>query len=99
MLDEARKSYEGDLPKTEKPTESILFTDFMREWLGMIKSSVEMSTYGSYSFIVEKRIIPYFEDKNIEPFERRLIELRASQDKNRMCAEKAIAQIIWTLYM
>lgn len=65
MLDEARKSYEGDLPKTEKPTESILFTDFMREWLGMIKSSVEMSTYGSYSFIVEKRIIPYFEDKNI----------------------------------
>lgn len=65
MLDEARKSYEGDLPKAEKPTESILFTDFMREWLGMIKSSVEMSTYGSYSFIVEKRIIPYFEDKNI----------------------------------
>ena len=65
MLDEARKSYEGDLLKAEKPTESILFTDFMREWLGMIKSSVEMSTYGSYSFIVEKRIIPYFEDKNI----------------------------------
>ena len=65
MLDEARKSYEGDLLKAEKPTESILFTDFMREWLGMIKSSVEMSTYSSYSFIVEKRIIPYFEDKNI----------------------------------
>lgn len=65
MLDEARKSYEGDFLKAEKPTESILFTDFMREWLGMIKSSVEMSTYGSYSFIVEKRIIPYFEDKNI----------------------------------
>ena len=65
MLNEARKSYEGDLLKAEKTAESILFTDFMREWLGMIKSSVEMSTYGSYSFIVEKRIIPYFEDKNI----------------------------------
>lgn len=65
MLDEARKSYEVNLTKEENLAGSILFTDFMREWLGMIKSSVEMSTYGSYSYIVEKRIIPYFEDKHI----------------------------------
>lgn len=65
MLDELRKTYEDEISKENKSASDILFTEFMKEWLGMIKNSVEMSTYGSYSYIVEKRIIPYFEDKQI----------------------------------
>ena len=65
MLDELRKTYEDEISKEDKSASDILFTEFMKEWLGMIKNSVEMSTYGSYSYIVEKRIIPYFEDKQI----------------------------------
>lgn len=38
----------------------VLFTDFLLEWLEMMKSSVEMTTYGSYSVCIKSRIIPYF---------------------------------------
>lgn len=38
----------------------ILFTDFLLEWLGMMKNSVEMTTYASYAVCIKSRIIPYF---------------------------------------
>ena len=39
---------------------SILFTDFMLEWLEMMKSCVEKTTYASYSNTVKRRTVPYF---------------------------------------
>ena len=42
---------------------SILFTDFLLEWLEMMKSSVEKTTYASYSNTVKRRIVPYFLEK------------------------------------
>ncbi|WP_313756296.1 phage integrase SAM-like domain-containing protein [Tissierella sp.] len=42
---------------------SILFTDFMLEWLEMMKSCVEKTTLASYNSTVKKRIVPYFLEK------------------------------------
>lgn len=44
----------------------ILFTDFLLEWLEMMKNSVEMTTYASYSYCIKSSIIPYFEEKKIK---------------------------------
>lgn len=44
----------------------ILFTDFLLEWLEMMKNSVEMTTFASYSYCIKSSIIPYFEGKKIK---------------------------------
>ena len=49
---------------------SILFTDFMLEWLEMMKSCVETTTYASYSNIVKRRIVSYFLEKKYTLTER-----------------------------
>ena len=41
----------------------ILFTDFLLEWLEMMKSCVELTTYSSYSNAIKRSIVPYFRDK------------------------------------
>jgi integrase len=40
----------------------ILFTDFLLEWLEMIKHNVEMTTYASYAVCIKSCIIPYFKE-------------------------------------
>ena len=42
---------------------SILFTDYMKQWLYSIKPNIEPYTFRNYKFIVERRVIPYFEEK------------------------------------
>lgn len=37
----------------------------MQHWLKIIKGSVEVTTYGSYSINVTKKIAPYFREKNL----------------------------------
>lgn len=43
----------------------ILFTDFLEEWLEMMKNSLEVTTYASYSVSIRRSIIPYFRDKKL----------------------------------
>ena len=43
----------------------ILFINFMRNWLKMIKSSVEETTYYGYEKLLNGRMTSYFEDKKI----------------------------------
>lgn len=43
----------------------ILFTDFLLEWLEMMKNCVEFTTYAAYSDCIKNRINPYFEEKKI----------------------------------
>lgn len=40
-----------------------LFSDFILEWLEMMKSSVDETTYAGYSSSIKKRIAPYFAEK------------------------------------
>ena len=41
--------------------EKIQFTKFLADWLKMMKSSVEPTTYAAYDLTIRKRIIPYFD--------------------------------------
>ena len=43
----------------------MLFSDYMESWLNIIKGSVAVPTYSSYSEIVNKNIIPYFRERKI----------------------------------
>ncbi|WP_374015813.1 hypothetical protein ABU162_15595 [Paenibacillus thiaminolyticus] len=78
MLQDARKNFETPsesvVEQTTQPLEkdstqdeeiptSILFADFMLEWLEMIKYQVEITTHAAYSFAVKTRIVPYFQEK------------------------------------
>ena len=45
--------------------EDMLFIDFMKKWLKIIKSSVEQTTYMGYSKLINGRMSKYFEGKNI----------------------------------
>ena len=73
MLMEARCNYNSGavVIKQEKPTEgqtveeSMLFSDFMKKWLNIIKASVEETTYAGYKIVVESRIAPYFEQLGV----------------------------------
>ena len=42
--------------------EKIQFTKFLADWLKMMKSSVEPTTYASYDLTIRKRIISYFDE-------------------------------------
>lgn len=42
----------------------ILFADFIREWLEMMRSKVGETTYAAYAMNVEKSIIPFFKERN-----------------------------------
>jgi integrase len=57
-----RKDY---VPK-EKPLEqTILFSDFMLQWLEIVKPTIAITTYSSYCNMVTGVIVPYFKEKGI----------------------------------
>jgi len=69
MLQEARRAKEIELQEKQarkerlQPTadSDILFTQFMSDWLEMMKSSVESTTIAAYTFGIKHKINPYFE--------------------------------------
>ncbi|MBQ1679446.1 MAG: tyrosine-type recombinase/integrase family protein, partial [Oscillospiraceae bacterium] len=71
MLQEARREMEETLRCQElakrqgksPERKPIFFTDFMNEWLSMMKPSLEATTYSSYQNGIQKQIIPYFEKR------------------------------------
>ena len=62
MLVELRQTYEREV--TPKPGENVLFTNFMCDWLKIVKPNLEITTYSSYKSYVT-RLNKYFEIKNI----------------------------------
>ena len=62
MLMEERKRYSQP---TKSKNDDILFADFMEQWLEVVKGSITMVTYSSYSHMVKVIIAPYFREKNI----------------------------------
>ena len=69
MLMEVRKTYVPDLtvsePEPKVDPSKLLFSDFLKEWLRVAKSTVKISTYASYSGMLKTPIIPYFAQKGI----------------------------------
>ncbi len=72
MLAQARKEKEAELllKQAQKDRQSnlqskdISFTQFMSDWVDMMKNSVEATTYAAYSMTVKGKIIPYFNEKH-----------------------------------
>lgn len=56
-------------PEDEAPyqvmSKNMLFSDYMKEWLRTVRDSVEATTFSSYSFEVNKHIVPYFEKTGV----------------------------------
>ena len=63
LLMELRKSFEA--PEVLDPAEDILFSDFMLQWLEIVKPTIAITTYSSYSNMVKGVIVPYFKEKGI----------------------------------
>ncbi|RAU96854.1 hypothetical protein [Paenibacillus sp. YN15] len=55
------------IPEEEKAEDNdqILFADFMLDWLEIVRPSIELTNYISYSNSVKGRIVPYFKEKGI----------------------------------
>jgi len=62
MLMEVRKNFE---PVPVISEDDILFSDFMLSWLEMMKNSIEITIYASYSDCVKNRVVPYFKELGI----------------------------------
>ena len=63
VLMDARRNFVPETPKVMSG--DIMFADFMEKWLEVIKSSVAVPTFASYSTSVKKIIAPYFREKEI----------------------------------
>ena len=61
FLQEQRRRFVEDKP----PADDMLFADYMEQWLGIVKTSISVPTYASYSNMIKKVIGPYFREKGI----------------------------------
>jgi len=64
MLGEAKKEQTATL-KNAPHSDSLLFADFMEQWLDIIRPDVKQTTFGGYQLNVKKAIAPYFRKKKI----------------------------------
>jgi len=72
MLQEFKKSkkleLQAQIARLEQTTsgrsDDVLFTQFMLDWLEMMRSSVEVTTFAAYSFCIKSKINPYFDKKH-----------------------------------
>ena len=63
ILIDARRNFNPEEPKVMNG--DILFADYMEKWLDIIKSSVAVPTFASYSTTVKKIVAPYFREKEV----------------------------------
>lgn len=89
MLMEQRASF---IPPCKPLTDGILFSDFMLQWLEIVKPTIAVATYASYSEMVKGIIVPYFKKtriplKELKPTD---IQLFYSEQLNRVTANSVI---------
>lgn len=63
ILMDARRNFNPEEPKVMNG--DILFADYMEQWLDIIKSSVAVPTFASYSTTVKRIVAPYFREKKV----------------------------------
>lgn len=49
----------------ESVDQGPLFSEFMLQWLAMMKHQVEFITYASYHNVITNHVVPYFEEKGL----------------------------------
>jgi len=62
MLLEARSTF---IPESTAIKDDMLFSDFMLRWLDIIKPTIALATYSSYSANVKNVIVPYFKERKV----------------------------------
>lgn len=62
LLLEARKNF---IVPSFTYKRNLLFTDYLKEWLEIIKISIDVTTFASYEQNILKKVIPYFEKRSI----------------------------------
>ena len=66
LLMEARQNFDNGVSNDSRNNpKNILFTEFILEWLELMKNSVEITTYANYAMVIKSRINPYFKDKGL----------------------------------
>ena len=66
LLMEARQNFDNGVSNDSRNNpKNILFTEFVLEWLELMKNSVEITTYANYAMVIKSRINPYFKDKGL----------------------------------
>ena len=60
---EIRQNFE--IPKEEVLRAKMLFSDYLQEWVEIVKVRVKTATYASYSGMIKNTIVPYFKSKKI----------------------------------
>ena len=63
ILMDARRNFNPEEPKVMNG--DVLFADYMEKWLDIIKNSVAVPTFASYSTTVKKIVAPYFREKEV----------------------------------
>lgn len=74
MLMEMRKTY---LPKEKPLDESIQFSDFLLQWLEIVKPTIAITTYSSYSNMVRSVIAPHFKATGVSLTELKPTHIQA----------------------
>ena len=64
LLKERIAEFEIKLADKAGDRPEILFSQFLSNWLLMIKPTVLITTYASYQYYIDQRINPYFDEKN-----------------------------------
>lgn len=64
-LEKIKMQFQEEINSDNIENEEMLFIDYMKWWLNMIKASVEETTYNGYKGVVNGRMPDYFQDKNI----------------------------------
>ena len=62
LLMEARREFETECKPIQ---DDVLFSDFMLQWLEIVKPTIAITTYSSYSNMVKGIIAPYFKERGI----------------------------------
>lgn len=64
-LEKIRVNFQEEVNSNNIEDGKILFIDFMKKWLKIIKSSVEETTYNGYEKVINGRMTTYFQDTKI----------------------------------
>ena len=64
-LENIKAKFQEEINSDNIDNENILFIDFMKKWLKIIKSSVEETTYCGYGKLINGRMTTYFQNKKI----------------------------------
>lgn len=74
MLAETRKSFTIPKGQVSELSSDMAFSDYMRYWLKMMRTTVTETTYSSYCFNVEKHI--HYKNIRVEQAEQKLFDIK-----------------------